>query len=294
MGCELAQSFARLGSEVHLFTSERGILPREDRQASAILSKELEKDRVHIYPTGKCLELQKRGTSIGVKATGEKRHELVVDRLLVTVGRTANVEHLNLEVAGVQHDQHGVQVNARLQTTNPRIYAAGDVCSHHKFTHAADFMARIVIQNALFAGRAQVSDLTVPWCTYTSPEIGRIGLNETEARDQNVEIVTYVQEFQDIDRAILEGSDAGFVKVHVAKNTDRILGATIVADNAGDMISEIALAMKHRIGLRGIARTIHPYPTQAEAIRKIGDQHNRTRLTPVVKSLFKQWLSWTR
>lgn len=294
MGCELAQSFARLGSQVHLFTSERGILPREDRQAAGILSKELEKDRVHIYPTGKRLELQKRGACIGVTAAGEKGHDIVVDHLLVAVGRTANVEHLNLQVAGVQHDQRGVQVNARLQTTNPRIYAAGDVCSPHKFTHAADFMARIVIQNALFAGRTQVSNLVIPWCTYTSPEIGRVGLNETEARDHNVEIDTYVQELKDIDRAVLEGSDAGFVKVHVAKNTDRILGATIVANNAGDMISEITLAMKHRIGLRGIARTIHPYPTQAEAIRKIGDQYNRTRLTPTVKSLLKQWLSWTR
>ena len=294
MGCELAQSFARLGSQVHLFTSERGILPREDRQAAHILSKELEKDRVQIYPTGKRLELQKRGTCIGVTTAGEKGHDIVVDRLLVAVGRTANVEQLNLHAAGVKHDQRGVKVNARLQTSNPRIYAAGDVCSPHKFTHTADFMARIVIQNALFAGRARMSDLIVPWCTYTSPEIGRVGLNETEARNQNVEIDTYVQEFKDNDRAVLEGSDAGFVKVHVAKNTDRILGATIVASNAGDMISEIALAMQHRIGLRGIARTIHPYPTQAEAIRKIGDQYNRTRLTSVVKSLLNQWLSWTR
>ncbi len=155
-------------------------------------------------------------------------------------------------------------------------------------------MARIVIQNALFMGRAKASDLTIPWCTYTSPEVAHVGLSEHEANERNIAIDTFTQEFADVDRAILDGDTDGFVKVHVRKGTDRILGATIVAKNAGDMISEVTLALKHDIGLKKIGSTIHPYPTHADAIRKLGDAFNRTRLTPLAKWLFNRWLSWTR
>jgi len=185
-------------------------------------------------------------------------------------------------------------VNDRLQTTNPRIYAAGDICSRYQFTHAADFMVRTVIRNALFKGRGKASALTIPWCTYTSPEVAHVGLYEHDAREQGIEPDTLVQEFKDVDRAILEGEEDGFVKVHVKKGTDQILGATIVARNAGDMIGEITLAMTQGIGLGKIANTIHPYPTRAEAIRRVGDAYNRTRLTPFVTSLFRRWLTWTR
>jgi pyruvate/2-oxoglutarate dehydrogenase complex dihydrolipoamide dehydrogenase (E3) component len=186
-----------------------------------------------------------------------------------------------------------VKVNDRLQTANPRIYAAGDVCSPYQFTHAADFMARIVIQNALFLGRARVSRLTMPWCTYTSPEIAHVGLYPSDAERIGVAIDTLVQPLDDVDRAILEG-DEGLVKVHLKKATDSIVGATIVAPHAGEMISEITLAMTAKLGLRRIGSTIHPYPTVAEAIRKLGDQYNRRRLTPSVKRLFGAWLRWTR
>jgi pyruvate/2-oxoglutarate dehydrogenase complex dihydrolipoamide dehydrogenase (E3) component len=181
-----------------------------------------------------------------------------------------------------------------LQTTNPRVYAAGDICSPYQFTHAADFMARIVIQNALFKGRKKSSALKIPWCTYTSPEIAHVGLYEKDAHENGIEIDTYIQQFSDVDRAILEGEEDGFAKVHVKKGTDNIVGATIVARSAGDMISEITLAMTHGLGLSKIGNTIHPYPTQAEAIRRLGDQYNRTRLTPLVKTMFHKWLAWTR
>ena len=204
------------------------------------------------------------------------------------------MENLNLEAVGVEYTKKGVVVNDQLQTTNRMIYAAGDVCSPYQFTHAADFMARIVIQNALFKGRRKSSSLIIPWCTYTSPEIAHVGLYEHQAIEQNVAIDTYVQKFHDVDRAILEGEENGFVKVHVKHGTDKIVGATIVARSAGDLISEITLAMTNGVGLSKIANTIHPYPTQAEAIRKLGDQYNRTRLTPFVKSLFSRWLKWTR
>jgi pyruvate/2-oxoglutarate dehydrogenase complex dihydrolipoamide dehydrogenase (E3) component len=155
-------------------------------------------------------------------------------------------------------------------------------------------MARIVIRNALFFGRAKASALTIPWCTYTEPEIAHVGLYEKQAQEQGIEIDTFTRELSEVDRAILEGHTNGLVRVHVRKGTDKIIGATIVASNAGDMISEITLAMTHNLGLKHIANTIHPYPTQAEAIRQIGDAYNRTRLTPFAKSLFSRLMAWRR
>ena len=155
-------------------------------------------------------------------------------------------------------------------------------------------MARIVIQNALFMGRKKSSSLVIPWCTYTSPELAHVGITEHQPEQQGLQIDTYRQAFKDIDRAILEGHEEGFVKVHVKRGTDQILGATIVGQHAGELISEITLAMTHGLGLSKIGSSIHPYPTEAEAIRKLGDQYNRTRMTPLVKSLFSKWLAWTR
>jgi pyruvate/2-oxoglutarate dehydrogenase complex dihydrolipoamide dehydrogenase (E3) component len=181
-----------------------------------------------------------------------------------------------------------------LQTTNPRIYAAGDVCIPFKFTHVADAMARIVLRNALFRGRAKVSALTIPWCTYTDPEIAHVGLYEAEATARGIAVETFTQDLAEVDRAVLDGEADGFVKVHVRKGSDRIIGATIVARHAGEMLAEITLAMRNGLGLGAIAETIHAYPTQAEAVKKTADAYNRTRLTPLVKSLFTRWLAWQR
>lgn len=294
IGCELAQSFAQLGSNVFLVESSHGILPKEDRDAASVVRSAMVRDGVNFLPFGRSVEVRRDGEQIFLNGgASSAAPEQAVDSLLVAVGRAPNVENLELDAVGVSFDEKGVKVNDRLQTTNPRIYAAGDICSPYQFTHAADFMARIVIQNALFMGRKKASDLNISWCTYTSPELAHVGLTERSAKDQNIEVDTYVQQFEDVDRAILEGDDEGFVKVLTGKGTDRILGATVVARNAGDMISELTLAMNHGLGLSKIGSTIHPYPTQAEAIRKLGDQFSRTRLTPRVKSLFKTWLRWT-
>jgi len=185
-------------------------------------------------------------------------------------------------------------VNDRLQTTNPRIYAAGDICMPEKFTHAADAAARVVIQNALFLGRKKHSALTIPWCTYTDPEIAHVGLYARDAEKRGMAVDTYLRPFAEVDRAVADGEEDGFVKVHVKRGSDRIVGATIVARHAGEMISELTLAMTAGIGLGRLASVIHPYPTQAEAIRQTGDMYNRTRLTPTVRKLFAGWLRWTR
>ncbi|MCA8984118.1 MAG: mercuric reductase [Planctomycetaceae bacterium] len=296
IGCEMAQAFASLGSEVFLVESAESILPMEEPEASAIVAKSLERDGVQLLCCGRQLHLQRVDDKIKLSVDSHGVHyDVTVDHLLVSVGRAPNVHGLGLEEIGVEYDARtGVRVDDRLRTTNPNIYAAGDVCSRYKFTHSADFMARIVIQNALFKGRAKASALTIPWCTYTSPEVAHVGLYEKDATAQGIEIDTYVQHFADVDRAILAGETEGYVKVHTRKGTDNILGATIVAPHAGDLISEITLAMTHKLGLSKIGSTIHPYPTQAEAIRKLGDQYSRTRLTPFIKSLFKKWLAWTR
>ncbi|MEX1230480.1 MAG: mercuric reductase [Planctomycetaceae bacterium] len=294
IGCEMAQTFAQFGSEVFVVEAEHGILPREDRDAAEIVQQAMDRDGVKLLCCGKNLAIKNDG---GIRLTVESHgtgYDEPIDQLLVSVGRAPNVEDLNLKAVGVEYHKKGVTVNERMQTTNPRIYAAGDICSPFQFTHAADFMARIVIQNALFKGRKKSSSLVIPWCTYTSPEIAHVGLYENQAKEKGIEVDTYMQEFKDVDRAILDGDDSGFVKVHVKKGSDAIVGATIVAGHAGDLISEITLAMTHGLGLRKIGSTIHPYPTQAEAIRKLGDQFNRTKLTPFIKSLFQKWLAWTR
>ncbi|NQT15382.1 MAG: mercuric reductase [Planctomycetes bacterium] len=295
IGCELAQTFARLGSRVTLLQRGRGILPREDRDAVQRLANSMGRDGVEIVVDCRVRRVEKKsdGKSVHLVARGSAR-ELPVDEILVGAGRVPNVQGLDLGSAGVEYDdRQGVRVNDRLQTTNSRVYAAGDVCSRFKFTHAADAMARIVIRNALFRGRAKASALTIPWCTYTTPEIAHVGLYEHEADQRGIRVRTFVQGLEDVDRAILDGATEGFVKVLVPPRGDRILGATIVAESAGDMISELSVAMAGGLGLAKLANVIHPYPTQAEAIRRLGDAYNRTRLTPLAKSFFRKWFAWT-
>lgn len=295
IGCEMAQSFARFGSEVFLIEATHGILPREDQDAANIVREQMARDGVKLLCCGKDLKLAKSagGVRLQVESHGQG-YDVEVDQLLVAVGRAPNVEGLGLETVGVEFDQKGVKVNDRLQTTNPRIYACGDICSPYQFTHAADFMARIVIQNALFKGWAKASSLLIPWSTYTSPEIAHVGLYEKEAKEKGIKVDTFTQELSKVDRAILDGETDGFVRVHVRKGTDEIVGATVVAAHAGDLIGELTLAMKGGLGLKTVGATIHPYPTQAEAIRKTGDLYNRTRLTPFVKNLMHRWLAWQR
>jgi pyruvate/2-oxoglutarate dehydrogenase complex dihydrolipoamide dehydrogenase (E3) component len=295
IGCELAQAFARFGSQVYLVEALHGIMPNEDREAAEIVQQSLLRDGIKLLCCGKDLKVSKTndGKRLTVDSHGE-HYDVLVDEILVGVGRTPNTEGLGLENVGVEFDKTGVKVNDRLRTTNPRIYAAGDICARYKFTHAADAMARIVIQNALFFGRGKASALTMPWCTYTDPEVAHVGLYEHEAKEQGIDTQLFEQRLHDVDRAILDGEHEGFVRVLVKRGTDKILGATIVAAHAGDMISELTLAMVAGQGLGTIARTIHPYPTQAEAIKKVADAYNRTRLTPRVKTLFERWFAWTR
>ncbi len=296
IGCELAQSFARFGSQVTLIDSTSGILNREDEEAAGMVQAALERDGVRVVCGGKAARVSRSGSEKTIELDCEgTQHHVVCDEILVAVGRAPNIEGLGLEAVGVDYDKRaGVTVDDRLRTTNRDIYACGDICSRFKFTHAADAMARIVIQNALLFGRAKASALTMPWCTYTDPEVAHVGLYEKDAKEQGVAYDAYRIDMKSVDRAILDGQTTGFLKVLTRKGTDKILGATLVASHAGDLLAPLVLAMTNDIGLGKIAKTIHAYPTQAEVIKKAGDAYSRTRLTPLVKNVFEKVLAWRR
>jgi pyruvate/2-oxoglutarate dehydrogenase complex dihydrolipoamide dehydrogenase (E3) component len=316
IGCELAQAFARFGSEVTLVERGPRLLPKEDAGASAIIEQALKRDGVRVLTSCAATQFERRSHGYHVhfaQASGryqppENEHQSndessrgadtprsPYDAILVATGRQPNIESLDLQKARVAFDpQTGIVVDDRLRTTNQRIYAAGDVCSRFKFTHAADAMARIVIQNSLFLGRKKASALTIPWCTYTSPEVAHVGVTEEQARTDGVAIDTFSLPLTSIDRNILDGDTQGFVKVHVKKGSDTILGGTIVDEHAGDTIGSLSHAMTHGLGLTSFSSTIFPYPTRAEAFRKLGDAYNRTRLTPTAQRVLRTWLRWTK
>ncbi|MGQ9588861.1 MAG: mercuric reductase [Planctomycetota bacterium] len=293
IGSELSQAFARFGAEVILIEKGDRILLREDRAAARIVEDALRRSGVRIW-TG-CALLRVEGSAEGKRLFLEqdgKETEILADEILIGVGRKPNIEGLGLEAARVDVGRDGVKVNEYLQTTNRRIYAAGDVAFPYKFTHVADALARIAIQNALFFRTAKSSRLTIPWCTYTDPEIAHVGLYERDAEEKGIPTDTIRIELSDVDRAILDGEEEGFLKVLVRKGSDKILGATLVGRHAGEMISEVTLAMKAGAGLKALSGTIHPYPTQAEIFRKAGDAYNRTRLSPRLKKILSTWFRW--
>ena len=301
IGCEMAQAFCRLGSQVSLFERTDHILPREDADAARIIQNQLEKDGVALIFESKItgVEIQGREKVLRYEVNGNSK-ERIVDQILIGIGRVPNVDGLGLEEAGVSYDARlGVKVNQRLQTSNPRIYAAGDICFPYKFTHTADANAQIVIQNALFPhplgfGYASVESLIIPWCTYTEPEIAHVGMYESEAQAKGIDVDTFTVDLGEVDRAILDGENEGFARIHVKKGTDKILGATIVANHAGDMISEITLAMKAGVGLGTITGTIHPYPTQAEVIKKAANLWRKSTFSEGKKKVLERLFSWYR
>lgn len=289
LDCELAQAFRRLGSEVVLFHRSSHILNKEDADAAEIVQKVFIREGIRLILGSEVKRVVKSSEGKTLYFTHQGQEEsITVDEILVGVGRAPNVEGLNLDAVGVEYDQkQGVKVNDYLQTTNPRIYAAGDICMNWKFTHAADAAARIVIKNTLFSpfglGRSKLSSLVMPWVTYTDPEVAHVGLYEREAREKGIEVEAIAIALSQVDRAIADGEEEGFVKILHRKGSDQILGATIVARHAGEMISEVTTAIVGKVGLSQLSGVIHPYPTQAEAIKKAADAYRRTLLTPNTK-----------
>jgi pyruvate/2-oxoglutarate dehydrogenase complex dihydrolipoamide dehydrogenase (E3) component len=293
LGCELAQAFSRLGSQVSIAQDDPMFLGNEERDAAQILSDAMARDGIGIHLNTKTLNVRMEGTQKIVDlASDDYKFTLNVDEILVGIGSAPNVEGMNLEAAGVDYDKEaGIPTNDYLQTSNPQIYAAGDVCSEKKFPHIETAAADIVVQNALFWGREKLSALAIPWCTYTDPEIAHVGLYVKAARERGIPVKTFTVMMHEVDRAITDGEDEGFVKIHVREGTDKILGATVAASHAGEMISEISLAMSAGIGLAALARVNHPYPTQSQAIRIAANAYQATISSPIRNWLQRQWLS---
>jgi pyruvate/2-oxoglutarate dehydrogenase complex dihydrolipoamide dehydrogenase (E3) component len=296
IGCELAQAFAMLGTPVTLVHNGPRVLPRDDADASALVQTALLASGVTIRPVTELVRVSYvDGQAVLTCRSADGALQTVSgDTLLVAAGRAPNVDGLGLDAAGVQVSARGVAVSDRLQTSNSRIFAVGDVCSPLQFTHSADFQARLVLQNALFFGRARASALVTPWATYTAPEVAQVGHTTESARAAGVRVETFTVPLHDVDRARLAGETDGFVRMHVAAGSDRIVGATIVAAHAGDLIAEVTLAMTNQLGLSAIGRTMHPYPTTSEALRKVADAWRRTKLTPRVQRLLSRYFRWFR
>jgi pyruvate/2-oxoglutarate dehydrogenase complex dihydrolipoamide dehydrogenase (E3) component len=295
IGCELAQAFRRFGSEVSIVSLDARLLPREDADAAAVLAAQFERETIGLALGAKIVRVEKRGDAkVVVFERNWEQHELVGDEVLVAIGRTPNLDGLGLDAAGVKFDRGGVVVDDRLRTSNHKIFAAGDICSAYKFTHVADAMARVVLQNALFFGRKRTSSLVIPWVTYTDPEIAHVGLYEQEARQRGLKLQTLTVSLAEIDRAVLDGEAEGFARLHVDAGSGHILGATAVARHAGEMIGEVVLAMTEKAKVGALSRTIHPYPTEAEVWKRLGDSYQRTRLTPGVLRFFRRLLAWRR
>lgn len=296
IGSELAQTFQRLGTEVTLIHNHEQILKREDTDAAAVVQEVLQQEGVQLELSARLIRAERSEDGrkrLFFKQAGAEK-SVVVDEVLMAIGRVPNVEGLGLDLVGVDYDEHGIKVNDQLQTTNSNIFAVGDICLKLKFTHAADASARLVLRNALFGGRSKWSEVVIPRSTYTDPEIAHVGLSEAEAAQQGLEIDTYRKEIAAVDRGITDGELHGFAKIHTLKGSDKIVGCTIVARHAGDMLNEVTFAMTHKMGLGKIAEVIHPYPTRGEVIKHLADAYNRTKLTPFVAKAFDKWLSMTR
>jgi len=297
IGCELAQAFRRFGSEVTIIERDRRLLPADDVDASAILERTFLREGITLA-LGATIVRGAPGvaqsTSVVVCETDGAQREIVGDELLVATGRVPNIEGLDLAMAGISADAGGVVVDDHLRTTNRRVYAAGDICSRDKFTHAAEAMARIVVHNALFFRRKKAGALTIPWATYTDPEVAHVGLCAAQAASRGSEVVTLTVPMTEIDRAVLESETEGFARVHVQRGSGTILGATMVASHAGEMIGELSLAITAGLRIGTLASTIHPYPTQSEAWKKLGDAWNRARLTPRVQGMSRRLMAWRR
>ena len=284
IGCELAQAMQRLGCQVTLVDRDARLLPREDGDAAALVQARLERDGVKMVLAADVSSVESSATD----TTLRMRHAgvdmaLVCDQLLVAAGRRANVEGMDLNAANIRSSARGIEVDDNLRTSNSRVFAVGDCCMRWQFTHAADAAAKIVVQNALFFGRKKLSALLMPWCTYTQPEVAHVGLYEAEVRESGVNPVVFTVPMEKVNRAVCDEETDGFVRVVTAEGSDRILGATIVASHAGEMISEVSLAIVGNLGLSRVASVVHPYPTQAEGIKAAANAYMRTKLTPTAK-----------
>ncbi|TDI74700.1 MAG: pyridine nucleotide-disulfide oxidoreductase [Betaproteobacteria bacterium] len=296
MGCELAQSFARLGSKVTQIEMASRIMIREDEEISEVVRSSLERDGVEVLIGHKALrcECEDENKFIVVEHDGVERR-IEFDTLLCAVGRIARLTGYGLEELGIE-TKNTIVANEYLETLYPNIFAAGDVAGPYQFTHTASHQAWYAAVNALFGDlkKFKVDYSVIPWATFIEPEVARVGLNEQEARDKDVPYEVTRYEFDDLDRAITDSTTQGFVKVLTVPGKDRILGATIVGEHAGDLLAEFVLAMKHGLGLSKILGTIHIYPTLAEANKYVAGKWKKTHTPQRLLTWLFHYHAWKR
>jgi pyruvate/2-oxoglutarate dehydrogenase complex dihydrolipoamide dehydrogenase (E3) component len=274
LGCELAQAFRRLGSEVDLISDMENLLPREEPETSELIRRRFEGEGLRLHLGFKAVKA--RGGRLTAQRASETR-ELPYDAVLFAAGRKANVEDLGLEAAGVRLAGQGVEVDEYLRTSNPNIYAAGDVAFPEKFTHAAMTTARLCVANALDGAGRRARELVIPHCTYTDPEIAQVGLTPRRAREDGVAIDEHRLGLDKVERAYIDGEEDGFAAIYTRRGGGEIVGATLVAAHAGEMISELTAAITNKLPLEALAETVHCYPTQAEIFQRIALEYARSR-----------------
>lgn len=294
IGAELVQVFARLGSKVTVVEMLDCLLNREDPETSCLIKERFQKEGIETLVNTKAEEVRKTadGYELIVFHIKEGRKTVPFDQILVAVGRAPNVNGLDLEKAGVRYSKKGIEVDPYLRTSAKHIYACGDVVGPYQFTHTADSQARLILRNALFPGKSQIDYRVVPWCTFTDPEVARVGLNEKEAKEKNIDYDVYSYSMKDLDRAVCDREDEGLIKVLTKKGTDQLLGVTLVGSHAGDLIHEFVLVMHQKIGLKKIASMIHIYPTLAEVSKRVADTYQRSRLTPTARRWLERYFQW--
>lgn len=260
VACELGQALRRLGAQITIIASRSQLLPKEDVEASKIIENQFIEEGIKIIKSAKA---EKVALIDGKKVVFVKGEKLIAEEILVCVGRTPNIKSLHLENAKVKYNNQGIIVNDKLQTTNKKIYSCGDVTGGYQFTHVAGYEATIILQNTLFFPTKKVDYRVIPWATFTSPELARVGINETQAREiYGDNIIILQQEMKDVDRTQTEGNIKGFCKIIITAKGD-ILGATLMGESAGELIHEIVLAMKNNLKVTALTG-IHIYPTLSE------------------------------
>ncbi len=291
IGCELAQVMARLGVAVHLVELLPRLLPRDDLEAGRLIEERFRDEGIRVFIGAKATGFEKKNEKIVTQVErGDETLTLTSEALLVATGRKPNIEGLGLEAAGVDFDRRGVKVDASLTTSKRHIFACGDIAGPYQFTHTADYQARIVVRNILIPWKKAKADYSwVPWVTYTDPEVAQVGLTEEAAKAKETPHSVYRFDWEDLDRAITDSEESGFIKVLTPPGKDTILGATVVGVHAGDILHELVVAAKHGVGLSKLSGTIHAYPTLSQCVQRVGDAYQKTRLTPRVAGLFR-WL----
>lgn len=291
IGCEMSQAFNSFGSEVHILDQGQTVLPREEKEISLFMTTKLQQEGVHMHLGIKIRRVERQGNSKRIYYEREGVELFVdADEVLLAIGRQPNVE-LDLESAGIEYDpKTGVKVSKYLQTTNSKIYAAGDICSVYKFTHAAEAMAKIALQNSVFPfGKKDVEKLVIPWCTYTQPEVAHVGKYKSELEKEGILYRRIHVELKEVDRYVLDGEENGFIEVLITEK-GYVLGATVVAHNAGEMIGYLTFAVKEKMKISRLYNIIFPYPVSSMLIKKAAGEYMATKLTSRVKKMLGIYL----